>query len=155
MVSHWTTPVLHAVGQHDLAHSLLEVSATPIQTHKFVNPAHGAAFARQQPRGLGKVSMSYVPDGMTKEQYAKIKAKDKKRDMPGKFNGTSGMKFRSRTMEEFQTLREQGKVSYNMPMENAEAKLRRGEIKPSDIPYMQRPGGMPDGSDLKKGFKFP
>lgn len=28
--------------------------------------------------------------------------------------------------------------------------LREGKIKPEDVPYMQRPGGMPDGSDLKK-----
>ena len=37
--------------------------------------------------------------------------------------------------------------------------LREGKIKPEDVPYMQRPGGMPDGSDLKKGpfknIRFP
>ena len=29
-------------------------------------------------------------------------------------------------------------------------KLNKGLIRPEDIPYMQRPGGMPDNSDLKK-----
>jgi hypothetical protein len=37
--------------------------------------------------------------------------------------------------------------------------LREGKIKPEDVPYMQRPGGRPDNSDLKKGpfknFKLP
>jgi hypothetical protein len=35
-------------------------------------------------------------------------------------------------------------------MEMAEKKLREGKIKPIDIPYMQRPGGKPDNSDLTK-----
>jgi len=30
--------------------------------------------------------------------------------------------------------------------------LREKKIKPEDVPYMQRPGGMPDNSDLKKGL---
>ena len=34
------------------------------------------------------------------------------------------------------------------PMEQAEKKLREGKIKPIDIPYMQRPGGKPNNSDL-------
>ena len=42
-----------------------------------------------------------------------------------------------------------------MPMERAKEKLNKGLIRPEDIPYMQRPGGMPDNSDLKKKFKFP
>jgi len=34
------------------------------------------------------------------------------------------------------------------PMEFALQKLNSGQIKPIDIPYMQRPNGKPDNSDL-------
>ena len=60
------------------------------------------------------------------------------------------MKFRSRSFKEFTEGREMGTIEYNMPMENAKEKIKKGLIKPEDIPYMQRPGGMPDNSDLKK-----
>ena len=39
------------------------------------------------------------------------------------------------------------------PMTFAEQKLKQGLIKPEDVPYMQRPGGRPDDSDLKKPKK--
>ena len=95
----------------------------------------------------------YVPDGLTKEEWEAIKKKDKKKNL--KFEGTSGMKFRSRSFKDFVKGREDGTLDYNMPVEQAKDKLKKGLIKPEDIPYMQRPGGMPDNSDLKKKFKFP
>ena len=95
----------------------------------------------------------YVPDGLTEEEWKEIKSKKSQRKM--KFDGTSGMKFRSRSFYEFNKGREEGKLQYNMPMENAKEKLKKGLIRPEDIPYMQRPGGMPDNSDLKKKFRFP
>lgn len=95
----------------------------------------------------------YVPDGLSKEDWEMIKKKDKKKNL--KFEGTSGMKFRSRSFKEFAKGREDGTIEYNMPMERAKEKLNEGLIRPEDIPYMQRPGGMPDNSDLKKKFKFP
>eukprot|EP00614_Pseudopedinella_elastica_P032725 CAMPEP_0172619482 /NCGR_PEP_ID=MMETSP1068-20121228/93722_1 /TAXON_ID=35684 /ORGANISM="Pseudopedinella elastica, Strain CCMP716" /LENGTH=134 /DNA_ID=CAMNT_0013426251 /DNA_START=64 /DNA_END=468 /DNA_ORIENTATION=- len=101
------------------------------------------------------LSMEYVPSGMTKDQWAKLKAKEATNKKIGKFDGTSGMKFRSRSFEDFQKGREAGTLKYAMPMEFAKQKLAAGKIKPADIPYMQRPGGRPDGSDLRKGFKFP
>ena len=58
---------------------------------------------------FGPVAPSQIPDGLTKEQWAKEKAKLKAK--PGANlgrGGTSGMKFRSRSMEEFQKLREVG-----------------------------------------------
>jgi len=39
-------------------------------------------------------------------------------------------------------------------MEFAYEKLKAGKIKAIDIPYMQRPGGMPDNSDLDKNGNF-
>ena len=108
------------------------------------------------------LSMGYVPDGMTPAQYAALKKKEAaSKQKKLKFDGTSGMKFRSRSFAEFQKGREsldpkvRAKYAYNMPMEKAAEKLKKGLIKPEDVPYMQRPGGMPDNSDLKKGFRLP
>lgn len=98
--------------------------------------------------------MEYIPDGLTKAQWAAIKKKEQTKKKL-KMDGTSGMKFRSRSFDEFVKGRENGTLKYNMPMEKAAEKLKKGLIKPEDVPYMQRPGGMPDDSDLKKGFKFP
>ena len=95
----------------------------------------------------------YIPDGLTKDEWNSIKKKDQKKKL--KFEGTSGMKFKSRSFYDFAKGREDGKLEYNMPMEKASEKLKKGLIKPEDIPYMQRPGGMPDNSDLKKKFKLP
>merc|ERR1719261_2185634 len=98
--------------------------------------------------GSNSPTVEYIPDGLTKEQWAKEKAKLGPKSGLGR-GGTSGMKFRSRSMEEFQRGREAGKLEYNMPMFNAKEKLRKGLIKESDIPYMQRAGGRADNSDTK------
>ena len=43
--------------------------------------------------------------------------------------------------------------AHKQPLEGDVKKLlREKKIKPEDVPYMQRPGGMPDNSDLKKGL---
>lgn len=102
--------------------------------------------------GARSLRMEYIPDGLTKSQWDKIKKKEKDAKKNLKFDGTSGMKFRSRSMADFLEGREKGLFKYNMPMEGDVKKmLREGKIKPEDVPYMQRPGGMPDNSDLKKG----
>ena len=100
------------------------------------------------------LSAGYIPDGLTKDEWNDIKKRDQKKKKL-KFEGTSGMKFKSRSFYDFAKGREDGKLEYNMPMEKASEKLKKGLIKPEDIPYMQRPGGMPDNSDLKKKFKLP
>jgi len=101
----------------------------------------------------------YVPDGFTKAEWEKVQKKEKAASAKKiNMDGTSGMQFKSRTFAEFQKGREDGTLTYNMPVEKAMERVRKGELKMEDIPYMQRPGGMPDGSDLKKykkGFKFP
>ena len=99
------------------------------------------------------LSSGYIPDGLSEDEWNNIKKRDQKKKL--KFEGTSGMKFKSRSFYDFAKGREEGKLEYNMPMEKANEKLKKGLIKPEDIPYMQRPGGMPDNSDLKKKFKLP
>ena len=114
-----------------------------------MNPLSGVCFIHGFTRVNGNyvVYAGYVPDGLTEEEWKEIKSKKSQRKM--RFEGTSGMKFRSRSFYEFNKGREEGKLQYNMPMENAKEKLKKGIIRPEDIPYMQRPGGMPDNSDLK------
>ena len=99
------------------------------------------------------LSSGYIPDGLSEDEWNNIKKRDQKKKL--KFEGTSGMKFKSRSFYDFAKGREEGKLEYNMPMEKANEKLKKGLIKPEDIPYMQRPGGMPDNSDLKKKIKLP
>merc|ERR1711998_391135 len=125
------------------------------------NSALSRAASSLSRSGASQVTtMEYIPSGLTKEQWKKIKAKEKSANKNLKFDGTSGMKFRSRSMADFLEGREKGLYKYNMPLEGDVKKLlREGKIKPEDVPYMQRPGGMPDGSDLKKGpfknIRFP
>merc|ERR1712070_202660 len=75
---------------------------------------------------------------MSKEQWAKIKAKEKEKEKGKNYGAVGITKFKSRSFEAFQ--KSGGKnlfpVDPSTPME--------------ERPYMQRPGGMPDGSDLKK-----
>jgi hypothetical protein len=80
----------------------------------------------------------YVPDGLTADQWKKIKEKEaQKKANLGKV-GPRG--FKSRSFQSFQEALERGEASHLMPVENAKERLRKGEIKLSDIPYMQRGG---------------
>ena len=107
----------------------------------FVAPPAGAARAR-----AGALS-AYVPDGMSAEQWAKVKAKEKASKKNLGANGPRG--YRSRSFESYQKALEQGdRTAKNMPVFFAKEKLARGEITKADIPYMQR-GGSWDNSDVK------
>lgn len=80
----------------------------------------------------------YIPDGLTAEQWKKIKEKEaQKKANLGKL-GPRG--FKSRSFQSFQEALERGEATHLMPVENAKERLRKGEIKLSDIPYMQRGG---------------
>ena len=97
----------------------------------------------------------YIPSGFTKESWAKFKAAEqKKKDEQAKKNlGRMGPKgFQSRSFQSFQEALERGEATHMMPVENAEKRLKAGEIKLEDIPYMQR-GGSWDNSDIKGAKK--
>lgn len=82
--------------------------------------------------------MEYIPSGMSKAEWAKIKEKEAAADKGKNLAAVGITKFKSRSFEAFQ--KSGGKnlfpVDPSTPME--------------ERPYMQRKGGMPDGSDLKK-----
>ena len=75
---------------------------------------------------------------MSKEQWAKIKDKEAAANKGKKLDAVGITKFQSRSFEAFQ--KSGGKnlfpVAKDTPLE--------------ERPYMMRPGGMPDGSDLTK-----
>jgi hypothetical protein len=81
---------------------------------------------------------------MSKAEWAKIKAAEKEKTK-GKNLGQVGITtFQSRSFAEWQ---KSGGVNL-FPVDPTKAK------RPEDIPYMQRPGGKPDNSDLKKSSPF-
>ena len=81
---------------------------------------------------------------MTKAQWDKVKAEEKAKTA-GKNLGKTGITtFKSRSFADWQ--KSGGKNLF--PVDPKTVK------DPKDIPYMQRPGGMPDDSDLKKPNPF-
>merc|ERR1712232_971676 len=106
----------------------------PSQTFHHINPSLVTMFG-------------YVPDGFTAESYKKFKeneAKKKKANL-GKM-GPKG--FKSRSFQSFQEALERGEATHLMPVFNAKEKVKRGQLREEDIPYMQR-GGAWDNSDVK------
>ena len=82
---------------------------------------------------------------MTKEQWRKFKNQEKAKTA-GKNLGQVGITtFKSRSFADWQ--KSGGKNLF--PVDPNKAK------DPSELPYMQRPGGMPDNSDLKPKPKSP
>ena len=88
---------------------------------------------------------AYIPSGLTPEEWAAQKKKDKKTQNLG---GVGPRGFKSRSMQSFQEAMERGEAKHLMPMFNAKEKLRKGKIRKEDIPYMQR-GGSWDNTDVK------
>jgi hypothetical protein len=96
-------------------------------------------------------TVGYVPDGMSPEQYKKLKEKENAKN---KNLGAYGpQSFKSRSMISFQKDLEAGKASHLMPVFNAQEKLKKGLLKKEDIPYMQRLGSW-DGSDVGQKKKW-
>merc|ERR1712232_1051657 len=91
------------------------------------------------------MSMEYIPSGMSKEQWKKLKEKEnsKKKKNLGAVGITS---FKSRSFADWQ--KSGGKNLF--PVDPKSVK------DPSELPYMQRPGGSADDSDInqKKGGFF-
>lgn len=109
------------------------------------------SISRQRRSGDAAVTAlhGYVPSGFTAEQYKQFKEKEAKKARDKKNLGGSGPRgFKSRSLRSFQEAMEKGEASHLMPMFNAKEKIKRGEIRKEDIPYMQR-GGSWDNSDVK------
>ena len=103
--------------------------------------AFNAATGRGLVRAQRTLKMEYIPDGMSKAQWEKVKQKEAEA-LKNKNLGAVGItKFKSRSFEAFQKSGAKNlfPVDKDTPMDQR--------------PYMMRPGGQPDGSDLlKKGL---
>lgn len=95
----------------------------------------------------------YVPDGFTKESYAKFKAEEAKKKQNKNLGRLGPKGFQSRSFQSFQEALERGEASHLMPVLNAKERVKKGEIRMEDIPYMQR-GGNWDNSDVKGAKKI-
>jgi hypothetical protein len=77
----------------------------------------------------------YIPDGFTKESYARFKAEEAKKAAAAKNLGSIGPKgFKSRSMQAFQQALERGESAHLFPVFNAKEKVKKGELKVEDIP---------------------
>jgi len=105
-----------------------------------------SSFNGQQIQGVAKnagssLTMEYIPSGMSKAQWAKIKEQEKNKNK-GKDLGKVGVtSFKSRSFADWQKA---GGINL-FPVDPKSVKSEK------DLPYMQRQGGMADGSDLKAG----
>lgn len=114
----------------------------------------------QTPKTLGSGSAAaasrlygYVPSGFTPESYKKFKQDEaKKAKVKKNLGGVGPRGFKSRSMQSFQEAMERGEASHLMPVFNAKERVKKGELKVEDIPYMQR-GGNWDQSDVKGAKK--
>eukprot|EP00980_Cylindrotheca_fusiformis_P014916 scaffold4070_cov104-Cylindrotheca_fusiformis.AAC.3 len=94
----------------------------------------------------------YVPSGFTPEQYKKFKEEEAKKKQQKNLGRMGPKGFQSRSFQSFQEALERGEAAHLMPVFNAKEKVRKGAIKPEDIPYMQR-GGAWDNSDIRGAKK--
>mmetsp|Transcript_8319 Transcript_8319/g.10023 ORF Transcript_8319/g.10023 Transcript_8319/m.10023 type:complete len:158 (-) Transcript_8319:88-561(-) len=92
-------------------------------------------------RSGSTLTMEYIPSGMSKEQWKKMKEKEQNKNKGKNLGATGITKFKSRSFAEWQKA---GGINL-FPVDPKKVK------DVSEIPYMQREGGMPDDSDLKKG----
>ena len=117
-----------------------------------------AATAFQQPISAPQTARAsttlyeYIPSGFTKASWKAFQDKESKKKA-AKGLGRMGPKgFKSRSFQSFQEALERGDAKHMMPVENAEKRIKSGELKIEDIPYMQR-GGSWDNSDVKGAKK--
>ena len=96
---------------------------------------------------------AYVPDGLTPEEYQQIKNQDRKR--LGKDLGRLGPRgFKSRSMKAWQEAYENGETGHTFAPFGYREKLKKGEIKKEEVPYMVR-GGSWDNSDVFGAKRLP
>lgn len=96
--------------------------------------------------------VGYVPDGMTPAQWKKHQEEEKKKTAKKNFAALGPQSFKSRSLQSFQSDLEKGKASHLLPVMFAKDRVKKGELKEEDVPYMQR-GGNWDDSDVKGAKK--
>ena len=106
----------------------------------------------QTARRVNTELYAYVPSGFTKESWAAFQKKETAKKQTKNLGGVGPRGFKSRSFQSFQEALERGEATHLLPVENAAARIKSGELKPEDIPYMQR-GGEWDNKDIKGAKK--
>jgi hypothetical protein len=70
-------------------------------------------------RSTGVSMFGYVPDGFTKESYAKFKAEEAKKKAAKNLGRVGPKGFQSRSFQSFQEALERGETSHLLPVLNA------------------------------------
>lgn len=96
---------------------------------------------------------AYVPDGLTKEEYDKIK-KQEKMQKHGKDLGRLGPRgFKSRSLQAWQNAYEKGDAGHTFAPIGFRESILKGLMRLEEVPYMVR-GGSWDNSDVKGAKKL-
>ena len=126
------------------SYSVLAAAAALVvadQASAFAPSSQGFSSAVVSAETSATALYEYIPSGMSKEQWQKIKNKEQSANK-GKNLGKVGItSFKSRSFAEWQ--KSGGKNLF--PVDPRTVK------DPKDLPYMQRAGGSADDADLKKG----
>jgi hypothetical protein len=94
----------------------------------------------------------YVPDGLTAQEYQKIKEREGMKNS-GKNLGALGPRgFKSRSMEAWHQAYEKGFTGHHFAPIGYKDKLQKGGLQRQDVPYMVR-GGSWDNSDVRGAKK--
>lgn len=98
------------------------------------------------------VNVGYVPTGMTPHEWHAIQRAEKRKQQNANYGAFGPTSFKSRSLQGFQEDLEKGKSAHLFPTMFAKERVKKGEIKEEDIPYMQRLGSW-DNSDVKGAKK--
>jgi len=91
---------------------------------------------------------AYVPDGLSPQEWNRIKQQEQQK-FKNKDLGRLGPRgFKSRSMEAWQKAYERGETGHHFAPIGFREKLKQGLLKKEDVPYMLRPGGKWDNSDV-------
>jgi hypothetical protein len=82
--------------------------------------------------------VGYFPDGMSADQYKKLREKEKEQESRKNLEAYGPQSFKSRSLKSFQQDLEKGISEHLLPVFSAKKKVKKGEIRPEDVPYMQR-----------------
>eukprot|EP00550_Attheya_septentrionalis_P000446 CAMPEP_0198292744 /NCGR_PEP_ID=MMETSP1449-20131203/13839_1 /TAXON_ID=420275 /ORGANISM="Attheya septentrionalis, Strain CCMP2084" /LENGTH=169 /DNA_ID=CAMNT_0043992031 /DNA_START=58 /DNA_END=563 /DNA_ORIENTATION=- len=129
--------------------AIVAIALVATATPQYAAAFSGSSFSGTQMQtnarnsGASSLTMEYIPSGMSKEQWKKMKEAEKNKTKGKNLGATGITSFKSRSFAEWQRA---GGINL-FPVDPKSVK------DPKDIPYMQRKGGMPDDSDLKKAPK--
>lgn len=125
---------------------LVILSALASAAYAFTTPTTTVHAGTPRPQSSSQLH-AYVPDGLSAEEWRKIKTQEANRYKGVNLGRLGPRGFKSRSMEAWQKAYERGEADHSFAPINLKERLRQGLISKRDIPYMVR-GGSWDNSDL-------